>query len=150
MSLTTLLGLRRTARAAGERDLAAAAAVRARAERTRAQVVGRLHGDPRLEGSAGDPRLLLARRAGLLADLSRADDALAASVHEEELRRVLAAQARMRLKAVQRLQERRDADERRERDRREAVELEDVVVAMRASRGLHRQAGPHEGAGDLS
>ena len=121
MSLVALLGLRRTARATVERDLAAASAVRARAERTRAEVVGRMHGDPHLLDSAGDARLLLARRAGQLADLSRADDALVRSLGQEDHQQVLVAQARMRLKAVERLQERRDTEERRERDRREAA-----------------------------
>jgi len=132
MSLIALLGLRRNARTGAERDRAAATAVRARAQDTRDAVVGRMHGDPHLLDSAGDVRLLLARRAGLLADLSRADDLLVASVAEEDRQQVLVAQARMRLKAVERLQERRDTEERRERDRREAVELEDVVA------GIHR------------
>lgn len=140
MSLVALLGLRRTARATAERDLAGASAVRARAERTRAEVVGRMHGDPQLLDSAGDARLLLARRAGQLADLSRAEDALALSVDEQDRQQVLAAQARMRLKAVERLQERRDTEERLERDRRDALELEDVVAGIRLARAARRDA----------
>ena len=132
MSLIALLGLRRNARTSAERDRAAATAVRARAQDARAAVVGRMYGDPHLLDFAGDVRLLLARRAGLLADLSRADDVLVASLAEEDRQQVLVAQARMRLKAVERLQERRDTEERRERDRREAAELEDVVA------GIHR------------
>lgn len=131
MSLAALLGLRRAARRGAERERAAATAVRARAQETRAEVVGRLNGDPHLLDAAGDPRLLLARRAGLLADLSRADDALVLSLAEEDRQQALVAQARMRLKAVERLQERRDTEERRERDRKEALELEDVVAGIR-------------------
>ncbi len=141
MSLVALLGLRKTARATVERELAGASAVRARAERTRADVVGRMHGDPHLLDSAGDVRLLLSRRAGLLADLSRADDALALSVAEQDRQQVLVAQARMRLKAVERLQERRDTEERLERDRRDALELEDVVAGIRLARAAREDAG---------
>lgn len=138
MSFSALLGLRRVARREAERDMAAAVAVRARAQEARAQVVGRLQGDPQLLDSAGDPRLALARRAGLLADLSRADDAVVAALSVEDRERALAAQARMRLKAVERLQERRDVEQRAHRERLEAAELDDVVTSMR----LHREGRP--------
>ena len=59
---------------------------------------------------------------------------------EEERQQVLVAQARMRLKAVERLQERREAEERRERDRREALELEDVVAGLRLAAVRRRDA----------
>lgn len=135
MGFSALLGLRRAARREAERDVATAVAVRARAQEARAQVVGRLEGDPHLVDHAGDPRLALARRAGLLSDLSRADDALVAALSVEDQERVLAAQARMRLKAVERLQERREAEQRAHRERLEAAELDDVVASMR----LHRE-----------
>lgn len=138
MSFSALLGLRRAARREVERDMAAAVAVRARAQEARAQVVGRLQGDPQLLDSAGDPRLALARRAGLLADLSRADDAVVAALSVEDRERALAAQARVRLKAVERLQERRDVERRAHRERLEAAELDDVVTSMR----LHREGRP--------
>lgn len=135
MSFSALLGLRRAARREAERDVAAAVAVRARAQQARAQVVGRLEGDPQLVDSAGDPRLALARRAGLLSDLSRADDAVVAALSVEDREQALAAQARMRLKAVERLQERREAEQRAHRERLETAELDDVVATLR----LHRQ-----------
>ena len=62
-------------------------------------------------------------------------DALVAALSVEDQERVLAAQARMRLKAVERLQERREAEQRAHRERLEAAELDDVVASMR----LHRQ-----------
>ncbi|MFC5381506.1 hypothetical protein [Aquipuribacter nitratireducens] len=131
MSFAALLGLRRRERATAERSLATATAVRVRAEAARAEVVGRLHNDPFLLDSAGDPRLALARRAGLLADLSRAGDAVVASSTEEERERLLASQARVRLRAVERLEERRVAEERARRAAAEAAELDDVVASRR-------------------
>lgn len=140
MSLAALLGLRRAARREAEKDAATAVSARARAQAVRAGVVGRLNGDPDLSGSAGDPRYLLARRAGQLADLSRADDAVVAALDVEEQHLALAAQARMRLKAVERLQERRAQEQRALRERAEAAELDDVVAALRH----HRHATPDE------
>jgi hypothetical protein len=134
MSLAALLGLRRTARREAEREAATSVAVRARMQAARAEVVGRLEGDPFLLESAGDPRLALARRAGLLGDLSRADDALATATAVEQQQHVLLAQARMRLKAVERLQERRDAEQRERRERAVATELDDVVATLRHHR----------------
>ncbi|WP_336921778.1 hypothetical protein [Aquipuribacter sp. SD81] len=127
MSLRALLGLRRRARASAERNLATAAAVRARCEAARAEVVGRLDSDPFLQDSAGDPRFTLARRAGLLADLSRADDLLAVAEGDVGREHALTAQARIRLRAVERLQERRAAEVRTRREAAEAAELDDVV-----------------------
>lgn len=141
MSLAALLGLRRAARREAERSMAAALAVRARAQSARADVVGRLTGDPHLIDSAGDPRYVLARRAGLLADLSRADDAVVVALEVEEQQQVLAAQARMRLKAVERLQERRLAEQRALRERAEAAELDDVVASLRHHRGAGDDGG---------
>ncbi|MFC3689498.1 hypothetical protein [Aquipuribacter hungaricus] len=148
MSLVGLLGLRRTARTAAERDRVAATAVRARTQELRDDVVGRMHGDPHLTDCAGDVRLLLARRAGQLADLSRADDMLALAVQEEDRQQVLVAQARLRLKAVERLQERRQTEERLQRDRRAALELEDVVAGVRRARADAARATQDERDGD--
>ena len=134
MSLSALLGLRRAARREAEKTMAAAVAVRARAQSARADVVGRLTGDPHLIDSAGDPRYVLARRAGQLADLSRADDAVVAALAVEQQQQALAAQARMRLKAVERLQERRLVEQRVQRERAEAVELDDIVASLRHHR----------------
>lgn len=134
MSLGALLSIRRGARREAERTMATAVAVRARTQQARAEVVGRLQGDHDLSDSGGDPRVALARRAGLLADLSRADDALAASVAVAEQQQVLVAQARMRLKAVEKLKERREAEQRALREQREAAELDDVVANLRAHR----------------
>lgn len=147
MSLSALLGLRRTTRREAERDVATAVAVRARAQAARAEVIGRLQGDPQLLESAGDPRLALARRAGLLADLSRADDAVAGAAAVEHRHQLLVAQARMRLKAVERLQERRDAEQRQRRERVEAAGLDDVVTSLRRHRQV-RDAARTEGPGD--
>ncbi|MGJ7441881.1 hypothetical protein [Aquipuribacter sp. MA13-6] len=137
MSLTALLGLRRTARREAERDAATAVGARARAQAARAQVVGRLTGDPHLLEAGGDPRLALARRAGLLGDLSRADDALVSALAEEEQQQELVSRARMRLKAVERLEERRAEERRARREHLEAAELDDVVAGLRR----HREAG---------
>lgn len=142
MSLIALLGLRRAARREAEKDVAATVAVRTRAQSTRAGIVGRLAGDPGLLDSAGDPRYVLARRAGQLADLSRAEDAIVAALAAEEQQQAIAAQARMRLKAVERLQERRQAEQRALRERAEAAELDDVVAALRHHR---HEAGSSDG-----
>ena len=79
----------------------------------------------------------LARRAGLLSDLSRADDALVAATAHEQEQLVLVATARMRLKAVERLEERRRAEAEAAREREEAAELDDVVATLRH----HRERG---------
>jgi|GEM_PF-4156334 len=134
MSLAALLGIRRGARREAERTLATAVAVRARTEQARAQVVARMQGDHELAVGGGDLRLALARRAGLLSDLSRADDAVAASVQSEQLQQVLVAQARIRLKAVEKLQERRAEEQRLLREQHEVRELDDVVSTLRAHR----------------
>ena len=134
VSLAALLGLRRTARREAEREVATAVAARARAQQARAQVVGRLQGDPYLLESGGDPRLALARRAGLLGDLSRADDAVVSAMSVEQQHQQLVAQARMRLKAVERLEERRNEEQRRLREQQEAAELDDVVASLRRHR----------------
>ncbi|WP_380163576.1 hypothetical protein [Jannaschia sp. R86511] len=138
MSLTSLLGLRRAARREAEREVATAVAARARSQAARAQVVGRLQGDPNLLDSNGDPRLALARRAGLLGDLSRADDAVASATAVAQQQQQLVAVARMRLKAVERLEERRTAEVRRRREQAEAAELDDVVTSLRR----HRETRP--------
>ena len=134
MSLAALLGLRRTTRREAERDVATAVAARSRAQAARAQVVGRLQGDPHLLEAAGDPRLALARRAGLLGDLSRADDALVSAMAVEQQQQALVSVARMRLKAVERLEERRAEELRTRRERAEAAELDDVVASLRHHR----------------
>lgn len=137
MSLTALLGIRRGTRREAERTLATAVAVRARTEQARADVVARMQGDHALADSGGDLRVALARRAGMLSDLSRADDAVAVSVSVEQQHQVLVAQARMRLKAVEKLQERRQQEQRRLREQHEAAELDDVVANLRAHRQEH-------------
>lgn len=134
MSLSALLGLRRAARRQAEREAATVVTARSRAQAARAQVVGRLQGDPHLLDSAGDPRLALARRAGLLADLSRADDALVTALVAEDQQQALVARARMQLKAVERLEERREAEQRQRRERDEAADLDDVVQTLRHHR----------------
>lgn len=131
MSLFALLRLRKTARTEADRKVATATAVRERSEATRSAVVGRLNGDLHHQEAAGDYRLTLARRAGLLSDLARAHEALVVAEAEEERMRQLAAHARMRLKAVERLQERREDEARRRRAKAEAEELDDVVATMR-------------------
>lgn len=138
MSLAALLGLRRTARREAERDAAAAVGARARAQAARSQVVGRLQGDPHLLDSAGDPRLALARRAGLLGDLSRADDALVSAMAVEQQQQELVSRARMRLKAVERLEERRTEELRARREHQETAELDDVVASLRRHREARR------------
>lgn len=136
MRLHGILALRRTARDVAGAQLGVAAQVRARREAERAQVISRATGNPGLGAEPGDWRLALARRASLVADLSRATDLLAAAAQDEAAAAQDATRARVDFAAVEKAVQRRNEAERTASDRAEAAELADVVASLRAHRLL--------------
>ena len=136
MRLLGIMALRRTARDVAGAQLGVAAQVRVRREAERAEVIGRASGPQRLGAEPGDWRLALARRASLVADLSRATDMLAAAVQDETEAEQAATRARAAFAAVEKAVQRRRDVERAASDRAEQAELADVVASLRAHRLL--------------